>query len=253
MAGPGAHRGAVHRLRGRAPARDSPAPALAKVDAEGLYLACACASGIDEALAAFDRRYASEARAALLSRGEGAAATDDAMQVLRERLFVAATPGGAGKISEYSGRGPLSAWVRMAAVRIALNQRRGRPRDASAEQTRLAQFVSPADDLELGYVKARHSRAFAQAFAEAFSSLSERQRNVLRLHAVEGLGAEKIARAFRVHAASVRRWIADSRQLLLEQTRLHLARQLRLTPSELDSLIGALQSQLDVSIRKLLG
>ena len=44
--------------------------------------------------------------------------------VLSAKLLVAA-PGERKKIGDYAGSAPLSAWVRVAAIRVALNLRRG--------------------------------------------------------------------------------------------------------------------------------
>ena len=50
-------------------------------------------------------------------------------QRLRERLFVG-SDGEPARLASYSGRGPLGTWVRIAAIRLALNLRRSE-RDAS--------------------------------------------------------------------------------------------------------------------------
>jgi DNA-directed RNA polymerase specialized sigma24 family protein len=67
-----------------------------------------------------------------------------------------------------SGRGPLSAWVRMAAIRVALtflerDKVRSRARDVSALGALAGETTSP----ELAAVRNRHASAFQAALERA--------------------------------------------------------------------------------------
>src|SRR5581483_4498624 len=97
----------------------------AAVAGSDLYLACACARGVPAALAALDRAVLLRVPAFICRVSTDAAFADEVRQQLRERLLVA-PPGGAPKIAEYGGAGALHAWVRVAALRTALNLRRNR-------------------------------------------------------------------------------------------------------------------------------
>src|SRR5207302_5882500 len=93
-----------------------------------LYLACACARGVNGAINAFDREYMREVDIALARMRIGPPRLSDVKQLVRQRLFVgggtAGAPTSAGKIAEYGGRGDLRRWVRSVAVRTCLNDLR---------------------------------------------------------------------------------------------------------------------------------
>ncbi|MGI5865701.1 MAG: sigma-70 family RNA polymerase sigma factor [Myxococcales bacterium] len=235
-------------LAARLPRDGSPLEALGRLHAEDLCLATACARGEPAALAHFERRLIPDARAALLARGLSPETVEDALQALRQKLFV----GGPGKIADYSGRGPLSTWVRMAAIRTALNLVRETRRDVPIEQAPLATLVMPAAPPELGFVKARYRGDFKACFEAAFAALEPRQRTLLKLQLIDGLTTTKIGRIYRVDASTVRRWLIEARRALLEGTRSSLAQRLKLETGELDSLVAVLVTQLDESVRRIL-
>jgi RNA polymerase sigma-70 factor (ECF subfamily) len=215
-----------------------------------LFLAGACAAGEPQALAAFERRYLAEVPAHLSRIDATPAFVDEVRQVLRERLFVG--QGGARpKVADYSGRGALGSWVRVTTIRTALSLRRGahnRGHDSEPDSAEL--LITP--DPELHYIKSRYRREFEQAFKSAFDALQGQERTVLRLHFLDGLSIDRIGELYGVHRATVARWIAASRQTLLERTRTSLHERLRLGPGEFESLMGLIQSQLDVSLHGVL-
>lgn len=53
---------------------------------------------------------------------------------------------------------------------------------------------------------------------------------------------------YRVHRATVARWIATLRGTLLERTREALVSRLRLSPAELDSVLRLIDSHLEVGL-----
>jgi RNA polymerase sigma-70 factor (ECF subfamily) len=55
-----------------------------------------------------------------------------------------------------------------------------------------------------------------------------------------------------VHRATVARWLASAREVVLERTMAQLGDDLRLDPAELVSLIRVVRSELDVSLQGLL-
>jgi len=82
--------------------------------------------------------------------------------------------------------------------------------------------------------------------------LTAEQRNLLRLHFLDGLNIEKIGAVMQVHRATVARWIAAAREEILENVRRDLNQRLRLEPSEFESLVNLVRSQLQVSILRYL-
>jgi RNA polymerase sigma-70 factor (ECF subfamily) len=176
-----------------------------------------------------------------------AAQVEEVQQLLRERLFMAA-PGGSPKIASYSGRSALQAWLRVVALRTALNLQRGKSRwtgEAGLEA------LAAGADVELDHLRARYQEEFSRALRDAFSELTSKQRNLLRLRFMEGLTDEKIGRLFGVHQTTATRWIAAARDAVFAETRRLLSERLRLSTGEFESLILAVRSQLDVSLTGL--
>ncbi len=57
---------------------------------------------------------------------------------------------------------------------------------------------------------------------------------------------------YRVSRSAAGRLVADARETLLDETKRRLRERLSLTPSELESLLGELQSDLQVSLVRML-
>jgi RNA polymerase sigma-70 factor (ECF subfamily) len=231
-------------VRERLPAAASPAEALAAMHASDLYLACACAGGDAPALAAFERAVIPQVKAALRRVGIPDALDDEVLQQLRVKLFTAAAAR-PPRILDYSGRGPLVAWVGISAVRLALNLIRAeRPNDAAPPALVEPETLGP--DPELDYLKTRYAAEVNAAFHGALRSLSSRARNLLRLHYGRGLSMDQIAGLYHVHRLTVLRWIDGAREALRRETRRALSRELRLRPEELESLMVLVESRVEV-------
>jgi RNA polymerase sigma-70 factor (ECF subfamily) len=217
--------------------------------AADLYLACACLSGAEAAVAALDERMLSQVPAWVARIDRSAPFAGEVRQVARERLFVAGE-GRTPKIGEYAARGPLAAWLRMVVLRIALDLVRARRNDADADSAEQELLASSNPELEL--IRQRYAGEFREAFTFALAALEARDRTLLKLHLVDGLNIDAIGRIYGVHRATVARWIAASRESLAEETRRRLQERLRVDAGELDSLFRAVRSQMDVSIRGIL-
>jgi RNA polymerase sigma-70 factor (ECF subfamily) len=140
----------------------------------------------------------------------------------------------------------------MAALRIAWNLGRERRHAFDLDDSKLQEAASPVDEADRRYIKERYRQDFTEAFQEALDTLQPRARTLLRLHLVDGMRTSDIARAYRVDRATVKRWLADSRESLRNEVHLRLASRLGMDPTALDSLLKELQSQLDLSIRTAL-
>jgi RNA polymerase sigma-70 factor (ECF subfamily) len=217
------------------------AAAGAKASAPELYLACACLRGVPGAVEAFDRRYLGDLAAPLARIDRATGFADEVRQELRTKLFTGASP----KIGDFSGRGSLAGWVRVAAVRTALNLRR----PAAAPPPEIAEALPIPGDPELGVLKERYGEAFRAAFRDALADLTSRERALLRLHHLEGLSLGRIAALYRVGTTTVHRWMAAACEAVLAGTMGRMRDRLGLSTAELDSLAGDLRSRLDVSLR----
>src|SRR5262245_43054013 len=94
--------------------------------AAGVVLAWAVVRGDKQAHARFDRYVADEIVAAARKIDRAAAFADEVHQAVRIRLVVGEA-GATPRLATYRGRGPLRAWVAIAALRVALNARRDAP------------------------------------------------------------------------------------------------------------------------------
>lgn len=211
-----------------------------------LALAFACGTGSAQAHAAIERHVFSQLPAALARLDRGRGRTDDVLQQLREQYFVGQKPGVLG----YLGKGPLAGWFRTVATRMALGLDRTAPTAQDTERELAA--LSTTIDVERLQMRKEHGPIFRRAFAAAFESLSSRERAVLRLHLVEGQSIDQIAAVYEIHRATAARWVQRVRDVLLERTEDRFARDSKMSPEELDSLMRSLVSTIDLSIERLL-
>jgi RNA polymerase sigma-70 factor (ECF subfamily) len=225
-----------------------PDPALRAAD---LYLACACAHGVPEALAAFDERYLARVPAFVARAADAREVADEVRLQLGRRLLVG-EDGRPGRIADYQGRGSLENWVRAAAARTAMNLARGERRQHRALERAAAEARVQAPDPEIDYLKDRYGPKLEEAVRGAFAALSVRDRAVLRLHYVEHVAVGAIARSYGVHRGTVSRWLLGAQRQLHDETRRLLQERLDLSSSERESLVVALRSYIDVTFKSVL-
>ena len=210
-----------------------------------LYLACAIGRGDAAALRAFEQQLA-QVGAAIAHLDGGSALVDDVVAAMRERVL-AASAGGKAKIADYRGRGDLRGWLRVIAVREALQLMRARRREeplADELATKLAEHPVPLADDE--------RRVYREAFTAALATLTPRDRNLLRQQYIYGATIDELGTLYAVHRATVARWIAQVRDTLLRRTRAHIGEALRLDDTALDSAMGRIGDHLDYSLRHTL-
>ncbi len=237
-------------LGARFPETERPRELLERTHAAELFLTCACSRADRVALAALERDYLSEVGAVVSRVDPNPAFQDELQQQLRRLLLVAEQ--GPPKIAEYSGYGELRNWVRATALRAALRHAQRERKEAPLEGEALAALAQPSADPELAYIQELYRDDFKAAFEAALAGLSSRDRNVLRLHVIDGLNIEQIGGIYRTHRSTIARWIAKTREELLEQTRRKLMEKHGFRTSELESLLTLVRSQLDVSLNRLL-
>jgi RNA polymerase sigma-70 factor (ECF subfamily) len=171
----------------------------------------------------------------------------DVRHELRDRLLVAA-PGALPKIAHYSGRGPLAAWVRIAAVRLAIDLKRAAKPVFDA--ARLPD-VADADNPEVQLLKSQYAGEYQAALRESWLKLSVRERSVLRLHYVDGRNLDEVGVLYKVARATAGRWIAGARERILDEMMQILAARLKLTQAELDSIARLVRRDLHLSLSPL--
>lgn len=236
----------------RMPAEQAPEEALGGLFVTDLFLACACARQDRRALEAFERDFTAEIARGVSSMAGDQLRADDFKQEVRHKLFMGKAPAGP-KIAEYSGRGSLRRWVRITARRTYIDMMRARQREPEVlVGDEIVSERASENDPELAYVKERYRQEFRTAFSAALGTLSTRQRNLLRHHFVHRLRFDEIAGIYRVHRATVARWIADARVALLDRTRAVLREQISVEGAELDSIMRLVTADIDVTVSRLL-
>lgn len=219
--------------------------------AADLYLACACASGLPTAITAFDQAFLSRLPSYLARMSPSPSELDEIRQMLRERLLVARA-GERPRIADYAGRGPLSGWLRVAAVRTALNLRARKDNQASPDRSpEILDDLPALADPELAYLKARYAPQFQQAVTDAFATLSDQERNLLRLYFVKRLTGQQLAATFGVSQSTISRRLSAAQDTVMQETSRLLKERLQIHTGELDSLLRLVSSQLQISLSAL--
>lgn len=247
----------VQHLARQLPDPAAPEPQLAELHAGDLYLACACIERLDGAIEAFVHRHELDIEVALRTRRVPQQAQDELRQEILDKLLVG-RPERPPKIRDYAGRGPLGGWVRVAAVRAALNflarQRGERGAPAAPPSSDPAGAAAPghaAADPEQLFLKSRYRDEVARALKDALAGLPADARNVLRLYFLDGLSIDRIAAVYGVHRATAARWVHHGREALRRRTQALLGRRLHIERAEVDSVVGLVRSQLDLTISSL--
>jgi RNA polymerase sigma-70 factor (ECF subfamily) len=212
-----------------------------------LYLAFACARGIPEAVSAFDRNFMSDVPAHIARIDRSPDFIDEVLQRLRERVLVGDPP----RIATYSGKGPLGGWLRVAAIRVAVDLRgRGKSPPAVVSTT----STRTVDDPERDAIRSQYRVQVEAAFRTALSRLSEADRQVLRMHYVQHLSFVKIAQLHGVVPTTIARRVAAAQRLVLAETKREVERLLpSITKASRDSLLVALRSHIQFNLETALG
>jgi RNA polymerase sigma-70 factor (ECF subfamily) len=226
--------------------RVPPGGTVADLRTDDLYLACACSRGDASALRRLQQAWTQTIAPALLRMDRSGVLADETRQQLWQKLFT--RDGDRARITEYAGRGSLLSWLRIAAVRTALNQRRKDHSHPVEESVALDALASPGADLELDYIQVRYRNEFRIAFRAAVDALTPRQRSLLRFQVIDGLTVDELGKVYRVHRATAARWVAEARETLLGETSRRISGKLGLKPAEFESMMNLMQSRLDVSL-----
>ena len=114
-------------------------------------------------------------------------------------------------------------------------------------------LMDAADDPQLLALKSRHSADFKQAFQAAVADLEPRDRAILRALIVDDHSVTEVAAVYGIHRVTASRWVSEIRKALLAGTRRRLRQTLDLDEPSLDSAIRLIDSNLDMSLYRLLG
>ncbi len=215
---------------------------------EELALTHACLTQRPGAHAALEATFGAMVNEAI-GRAGPSLDKEEVLQRLRLRLFTE-TPARNAKIGEFLGEGALGAWLRTVATRVALTMLTPNTHDDIDDHLRRMVLDLPSPEERVLRSEARE--ALKTALGLALQQLDGRQRTLIKLAGVDGLTLEQIGVVYGVHKATTSRWLAAIRTQLLRSTQAIMREQLKLSPDEVFSLVGAAGSQLELSIARLL-
>lgn len=223
-----------------------PAQVPSDLCAADLYLACACAACLDGSAEAFDACFLKQVPALVKHMDLPATLVDELLQRLREKLLVCAGP--SPRIVGYSGRGPLLSFVRVVAVRAALDLLREQGR---ASRPRLDPGAVLHEDPEIAQLRARYRDDVAAAVRDACLRLDADAASLLRMQ-LAGLSTTRIAALLGVTQPAIVQRLQRARARVLQATRRLLNQRIQARDSELTSLLRVVRSDLDVSLSRFL-
>lgn len=217
---------------------------LAGLHVEDLYLAAACLAGVKDAIALFEKTCVAPARAHAARRFADDTLADELAQIVRQRLVVEER-----RLTQYTGRGPLGAWVRVAMVREGQSVKRGPlGRETALSTARDERVIESHPEAKLMNA---HERFLAnEALRTALQGLPREERVLLRMHYVDEVTLEGVAKVLGVSRATAARRLASARDNLMESMRRYLHDERGISTTQVDSVIGALAGQIDVSLRR---
>jgi RNA polymerase sigma-70 factor, ECF subfamily len=223
---------------------------------EDLFLARACLDGDLSALRIFETTHVTHVRTYVARFRFSAADLAEVEQLVRVRLLSGPSP----KLGQYSGAGPLARWIRVAAVRTAVNFIAAYPRTRAAGDLEPEDaLVLAAADLPAGeqnvvnqLMAAQHRDVVREVLGDALQELPEREKTVLRMYLIDGVGVESIARVFSVHRATVARWLNGIRVQVLGVLNDRLSLRLGASASQVRSLFRLFRCDLTLSMQRLL-
>lgn len=169
---------------------------------------------------------------------------EEVTQELRIKLLTNPEP----KLRGYGALGALVEWLRVAALRTALNLKR-------------SDHLLPTDDVPVkailvgvddAHMKQLYLQELNAAVEHGFRRLSARERTLLRLHFIDGLSLDRIAVMYNVHRATVARWLVTIRQRLFDEVSEHLAVTHGLGQTDIRSLYRRMQDEVHVTISRVL-
>ena len=210
--------------------------------AEDLLLVVAVLEQVPGAMAHFDE-YLKVAASVVARVDRAPSFIDDVTQEVRLKLLT----GDDAKLCTYSATGALVDWLRVIATRVALNLKR-------------SDRLHPDDDLPEAVLAGQETAQFRHwyladlhdALEIGFRRLTARERNLLRLHFIDGLNIERIGVIYRVNRATVARWLVAIRTRLFNEVRAELATKHGLDTADVKSLYRIMEHDVHVTISRIL-
>lgn len=204
-----------------------------------MYLACAAMYGVAGAAERVEALCIAQAKKAIVRIEPSPSFVAEIQQRVREKLLVASGEE-PPRIAEYSGRGTLVSFVRVAAIREALSEKR------SLRRRRFDTLDEPHavidEDPTIALARHAHVDAFLEALRTALGSLDSHERAALYMSYFEDQSVDQIGRLFNVHRATAARWITRAQSRVRLLVRLQMQERLQLDDVEAESLLADLMT-----------
>jgi RNA polymerase sigma-70 factor (ECF subfamily) len=212
-----------------------------------LFLAVACTAGAPAALAHFEHSFMGELPAYLSRLALAPDVLDEVRQLVRIRVLT----GPDARLTTYTGAGPLGAWLRVVSMRVALNFLASRDAPQAGNE--------PADDLlaagpgpDIAVLRARYGARLREALERVLADLPAREKTLLRMHFIDGVGIDGIGTLYRVHRATAARWLVAIRRQVLEGVKAQLQIDLPASSTEMRSIVSDLRPDLQLTLERVL-
>lgn len=154
-------------------------------------------------------------------------------------------------ISKYEGRGPLGAWFKVIAARMALKALRSSKRmqnELTLEGlSRLADPIQQGTDVQ--YMHLLYQGEFKEAFRAAIDLLSDRDKSLLQDHIIDGRSIDVIAEHYGVHRATAARWVHKAKEELRHHVERLMRTKLNITEDTYSSVVALMRSRLELSVQ----
>lgn len=215
-----------------------------------LFLAFACLSNVPGAVEVFQTTYAPIVAATARRFDKSGALTEELVQRVAELLFVS-KDGRPGRIADYKGRGPLSAWVRTCAKRAALRLVNADSPELLMTRDALVEEIADACDQELTLLKSHYGELFRQELVVALGELEAKDRMLLQLHLVAGLSTTRIAKMYHLNQSSISRQLQRAAEKIFDRVKQRIHARLGVATAELESLLDLARSHIELTLSNM--
>jgi RNA polymerase sigma-70 factor (ECF subfamily) len=224
---------------------------LARVRADHVHIAIACAAGDPLAIRRFEADFLDEIDVTARRLRARPDQADEVRSYLHRILFVS-EPGRSAALREFSGRGDLRSYLRVIATRELVRVINKGRREIGITDDSILEGRSQTSDPELDYLRERYCPEVDAAMRTALAALTAQSRALLRHSVLEGWSVDRIAARYGIHRATAARRVAAARTELRAAIRARLAIRLEISIREVDSIVRLVQSRIDISLECLL-
>ena len=109
------------------------------------------------------------------------------------------------------------------------------------------------DGTETAHLREVYRAELRASFEEATERLTDHERNLLRYAFVDELGVDALAAVYKIHRATAARRLSAARDSLGKHLREVLTERLRVTDTELGSIVRLVLSSVDLTVGRYLG